>query len=73
MWHGDSENRLDSDVAGDIKVGEKLPMKLFSNIMDSEKILLSALSDPIGVEGKEKDGNMPSSLVSMSSLLSPPP
>jgi hypothetical protein len=58
---------LDSDVAGDINVGEKLPKKLFS-IMDSVKMLFSSFSFPNDVHGKEKDGKM-SSLEPKSSFL----
>jgi hypothetical protein len=54
---------LDSDVAGDKNLGERLPMKLFSN-MDSQKRLASSFSDPIGVEEKENDGNMASTFSS---------
>lgn len=60
---------LDSDVVGDKNVGERVPMKLLSNMDSQKKLASSRFSDPIGVEGKENDGNMPSSMASKPSVL----
>ena len=49
---------MDSDVAGDLKVGEQLPGKF--STMESVKIVFSSFSIPDDVHGKEKDGKMSS-------------
>lgn len=52
--HG-TDKWLDSEVVGEKKLGEELPMKLFSSVGGEEKIWFSCFKLLTGVEGKEKE------------------